>query len=536
MTSSDDRPAPAEALPFEERISRAGLWEAGADERERLADERKRLADEREALADERERLADRHDYLLDRREADTPKQVSSRGELTEADVAETEVAEAQAALSRAEAAARRAEAQLLRARQNAARVAAGVARATAGSARATAAQRAEQTVDAEERAWLADRRDFVAAERDELAAERDAIAEERDATAGLRERLADDRERVGLERERRLDERRRPSGRAGPAWVPTGQDQAAQAGRRADSERLREAAAARRRTASQERSRTSASWRPVAYGPTLVASFAQLARQLFGSEDVAGVLPQVLKFTVGAVAGCDWASVTLWRYGRVIDAVSTDPIAVELDDIQFGTGIGPAAEALQSEYPVHVPDLADSPRWPVVAATATQLGVASCVSHGLFVHQPAQWTPLGVFSLYSATPAAFSDEDQEFGSILAAYLAVAVAVAHRREEVDHREAALHRGLSTRDVIGQAKGILMMTYGISSERAFDILVWRSQATNTKLRRLASQIVDDFTTQLQVPAGIRERADHLLLTAHKRVHAPMSPADAHSDAC
>jgi PAS domain S-box-containing protein len=87
-----------------------------------------------------------------------------------------------------------------------------------------------------------------------------------------------------------------------------------------------------------------------------------------------------------------------------------------------------------------------------------------------------------------------------------------------------------------RAVIEQAKGVLMMMYGISSERAFDILVWRSQATNTKLRRLATQIVGDFTSQLQVPAGIRERADHLLLTAHERVHAPMRPADAHSDAC
>jgi ANTAR domain/PAS fold len=87
-----------------------------------------------------------------------------------------------------------------------------------------------------------------------------------------------------------------------------------------------------------------------------------------------------------------------------------------------------------------------------------------------------------------------------------------------------------------RAVIEQAKGVLMMTYGISAERAFDILVWRSQVTNTKLRRLATQLVDDFTTQLQVPACIRERADHLLLTAHERVHAPRPPADAHSDAC
>ena len=47
------------------------------------------------------------------------------------------------------------------------------------------------------------------------------------------------------------------------------------------------------------------------------MASFAQLARQLFDSEDVVGVLRQVLKFAITAVAGCDWASVTLWRYGQ---------------------------------------------------------------------------------------------------------------------------------------------------------------------------------------------------------------------------
>jgi hypothetical protein len=87
-----------------------------------------------------------------------------------------------------------------------------------------------------------------------------------------------------------------------------------------------------------------------------------------------------------------------------------------------------------------------------------------------------------------------------------------------------------------RAVIEQAKGVLMMTYAISAERAFDILVWRSQETNTKLRRLATQIVDDFTAELRVPGGIRERADHLLLTAHERARPPVSPADSHSDAC
>jgi PAS domain S-box-containing protein len=87
-----------------------------------------------------------------------------------------------------------------------------------------------------------------------------------------------------------------------------------------------------------------------------------------------------------------------------------------------------------------------------------------------------------------------------------------------------------------RSLIEQAKGILMMIYGISADRAFDILVWRSQETNTKLRKLASQLIDDFITELQVPAGIRERADHLLLTAHERLQGQAPPPDTHSDAC
>lgn len=87
-----------------------------------------------------------------------------------------------------------------------------------------------------------------------------------------------------------------------------------------------------------------------------------------------------------------------------------------------------------------------------------------------------------------------------------------------------------------RAVIEQAKGVLMMTYGISADRAFDILAWRSQVTNTKLRTLASQLVVDVPVELQVPADIRERADHLLLTAHQRVRAPVSSPRSHSHAC
>ena len=69
--------------------------------------------------------------------------------------------------------------------------------------------------------------------------------------------------------------------------------------------------------------------------------------------------------------------------------------------------------------------------------------------------------------------------------------------------------------------IEQAKGMLMLIYGISDSAAFDLLKWLSQEANIKLRPLAEQIGEDFRG-----AGLRLDAqsefDHLLMTAHQRV--------------
>jgi hypothetical protein len=486
----DGRPKDAVDLAaLELQMSRADQWVAGADERERLADERERLSDEREALADERERLADRHDHLLDRREVDGHAPSSPEEDDGGADVVAT-----QAALHRAQEWMRRAEAQVLRARQAAARAQARASRRAAGTARAgAAAEQARQTSGLDERVWLADRRDFVAAERSDLADERETVADQRDATADLRERIADRRENDALNRDRLIDEQHRDLGGAFARLVTS--DGAPYADLRNKARQGRESAAVSRRGAAVDRAGAAASTGPEIYGTMLLASFAQLAQQLFGSDDLSDALPRVLKHIVAVVAGCDWASVTLLRREGVTDTVASSALAAELDELQFGTGIGPSIEALRSEKPVYVCSLGDSPRWPVLAATATQLGVSSALCHGLFIHHAAQWSAQGTLNLYSASSDAFSDDDHEFASILAAFVAAATAIAQRRDDVERREAALHRGLSTRDVIGQAKGILMERQHLSPGDAFDLLRRASQRLNHKLAEVAQHLAD-----------------------------------------
>ncbi|MGV0875397.1 PAS and ANTAR domain-containing protein [Mycolicibacterium sp. XJ879] len=75
--------------------------------------------------------------------------------------------------------------------------------------------------------------------------------------------------------------------------------------------------------------------------------------------------------------------------------------------------------------------------------------------------------------------------------------------------------AALSKMAEGRAVIEQAKGLLMAAYGISADRAFDILVWRSQETNIKVRELARRFVDEMAGGL--PDDTRARVDHALLT-------------------
>ncbi len=76
-----------------------------------------------------------------------------------------------------------------------------------------------------------------------------------------------------------------------------------------------------------------------------------------------------------------------------------------------------------------------------------------------------------------------------------------------------------------RAAIEQAKGILMLVYRIQADAAFDLLKWRSQETNVKLRALAEQLIADVRAlEYDETVPPRPAFDRLLLTVHKRVRA------------
>jgi hypothetical protein len=96
------------------------------------------------------------------------------------------------------------------------------------------------------------------------------------------------------------------------------------------------------------------------------------------------------------------------------------------------------------------------------------------------------------------------------------------------RDEI--MSAAVAEIAENRAAIEQAKGMLMLIYRISGESAFELLKWRSQETNVKLRMLADQVIADFAQLIYEDVlPPRSTFDHLLLTAHTRVTATEATA-------
>ncbi len=93
---------------------------------------------------------------------------------------------------------------------------------------------------------------------------------------------------------------------------------------------------------------------------------------------------------------------------------------------------------------------------------------------------------------------------------------------ADRRQILDETLPGL---VDARARIEQAKGALMLVYGINAEQAFAVLQWRSQETNTKLRDLADKLTTALTDLGGGPLQQRTQFDHLLLTIHEHPDVP-----------
>jgi hypothetical protein len=230
-----------------------------------------------------------------------------------------------------------------------------------------------------------------------------------------------------------------------------------------------------------------------------LATEFAALAQSMIGADTVTGVLHRVVQTAIVAVPGADLVSVTMRTgEGRFVTPAQTDELASRLDEIQYDANEGPCVEATRTSGRgvVSCPDLATGSPWPMFGPKAAQLGVRAAFGASLF---PNDDPPrIGALNFYSFTPHGLDGVDQDIAILLAAHASVALAGTQAVTDAELEAAQLRRAVETRDVIGQAKGILMQRRGVTADEAFAILRQASQNLNMKLTDLARTVAARHT--------------------------------------
>ena len=214
-----------------------------------------------------------------------------------------------------------------------------------------------------------------------------------------------------------------------------------------------------------------------------LASLLARIARSLDGDLDVDATMLTLVTGAVEAVPGAQSGGITeVDRRGRqVMVRYASDSFVVALDAAQLELAQGPCLDVAAWHRTMRVEDFAEETRWPEFSARALELGARSLLSLQLY----AGSDNLAALNLYSRRPRAFTDESEEIGLLFATHAAIAMSRARR-------DAQMRLAIDSRDIIGQAKGILMERFKINAEQAFQVLVKASTQTNVKVRDVAEK--------------------------------------------
>jgi GAF domain-containing protein len=223
----------------------------------------------------------------------------------------------------------------------------------------------------------------------------------------------------------------------------------------------------------------------PSSHNYDLAQRMAELARIVAAPRSVEEVLCDVTATALELIPGAETAGVLLLApRGKFESLAGTSDLSHQLDELQVKYNEGPCVEAALDELIVRTDDFREERRWPRYTAALVESGVLSGLSFKLYTSDRTA----GALNLFSSKPHVFDAEAETIGAVLAAHAAAAIMASRQEQQ-------LESALSTRDRIGQAKGIIMERYGVDDVRAFDMMRRLSQDSNTRLIEIAQRVID-----------------------------------------
>lgn len=213
----------------------------------------------------------------------------------------------------------------------------------------------------------------------------------------------------------------------------------------------------------------------------------ADIARSLHDrpEADSDTVIAELAEHAAVEIPGAQYAGVTVTTDNKTVDTpAASHRYPILLDAIQQRHQQGPCLTSAWERKTIHIADLEKDSRWPAYRRDAlAQTPIRSIMAFQLFIADRS----MGALNVYAKRPNAFDEESEEIGLIFATHSALAWNSARRDEQ-------FRNALVSRDVIGQAKGMIMERYGIGAVQAFEVLKKLSQDSNVRLVQIAAQLV------------------------------------------
>nr|WP_235157004.1 GAF and ANTAR domain-containing protein [Rhodococcus ruber] len=232
---------------------------------------------------------------------------------------------------------------------------------------------------------------------------------------------------------------------------------------------------------------RSSAEHPPVhAFERRLGGEIERLARQVRTAHaDLGATLEVITRAAVELIPGAEHAGITLITRGKRFESrAATSELPRRVDDLQHDLQDGPCIQAIWEHETVLVDDMDRETRWPTFAPRSAQLGSGATLAFRLYTTEDN----LGALNLHSCTAHAFDDTSISIGTSIATHAAIAVIAAQREEQ-------FRAALASRDLLGQAKGMLMERFSVDADHAFALLRKLSQNHNEPVFEIARKLVD-----------------------------------------
>ena len=232
-----------------------------------------------------------------------------------------------------------------------------------------------------------------------------------------------------------------------------------------------------------------------------LAALLARMGAVLLSSETIDTTVELVTSLAVATLPGTTGAGVSLVDAWGKRSVAASHAMVERADRLQYELDDGPCLTAARDRVTVRIDDVTTEQRWRRWTAVAGEVGVRSMLSVPLV----AAGTGIGAIKVYSNEPSAYDARAEQVLELFARQAAILLANAQTLADARQLNVQLTDALKSRDIIGQAKGILLAQGAVDDEAAFAMLVSASQRANTKLHAVAQQLVESVKDQNAVPA-------------------------------